>query len=373
MTTKWTSLLFIIVIVSDFYYKITQLYDFPNGHINVIVKSLVGVFMTYSMYKARAPIMGSSKLIGTFFICSLISLSIAPSEQFFYGIFLIGKYSFCALAFLYFLKSKVNSSKTLLTTIKAFVYINAAVIFLGLLFEVELFSTYNLYRFGFNGLLKSTSTATYFYLTIAAYSLFTLGINKQNTPFLLVIGFSSLMVGSKTLFISYFVLLTLALLRKFNPNGKGLLKNNWQTGILLFIIASGLAVFYINQNKTLNKVAINDGLVSAIFSYRNEAFVNAIYQVNEHFSVWHYFFGGLATGIKPPELGLIDLFLNLGVFGTMSFLAIFVVNFPRFQSFEGRAFFLLTLSIIFFRGNFFYYPSVAFLTFMLLKPLISSK
>ena len=122
----------------------------------------------------------------------------------------------------------------------------------------------------------------------------------------------------------------------------------------------------------LSSVYNDDGLISAFFSYRNTVFSDAVIQIKEQFSAIQYLFGNLASQIRRPELALADLFINLGVIGTITFLSLLFVNIPK--KLPKRVIFLCSyiLLITLLRGNFFYYPTVLFFSVIFINAIIRS-
>lgn len=310
-----------------------------------------------------------------FFICASINLMMFPSVNFFEGTYLFLKHVFSVIVVFYFLKMhKQNNATLLFSAVEGFAYFNLLLILTGYIFSIDLFATYDMYRFGYNGVFKSTSTASYFYMCFLAYY-YVKHINKKdNIPLLITILASSIMVGSKTLFISSALFIFLYTFDKRQLMSKRPIKKQdlFLVSIALLIIGFVSAFLYINNNTLLSSVYNDDGLISAFFSYRNTVFSDAVIQIKEQFSAIQYLFGNLASQIRRPELALADLFINLGVIGTITFLSLLFVNIPK--KLPKRVIFLCSyiLLITLLRGNFFYYPTVLFFSAIFINAIIRS-
>ncbi|MGF1555751.1 MAG: hypothetical protein ACFCUF_06075 [Paucihalobacter sp.] len=217
-------------------------------------------------------------------------------------------------------------------------------------------------RFGYNGIFKSTSEASYFYMFT-----FILYLNKKQSVkqhFLLaLIIVSSLMVGSKTLyfylFVSFIYMLVLFLTRRVNLKPAALFSI-----ISGMFIISGFVImkFILPLNYRLYALYQEDGFITLFFSLRDKLLLNAIEIIEQHYSLINYLFGGMAFVPKTTELGIVDLFITFGVIGIIIYFYFLKLNFPKLNNSNVKVLGTIILASIVLRGNFFYFPSVIFLS-----------
>ncbi|MAN28514.1 MULTISPECIES: hypothetical protein [Mesonia] len=234
------------------------------------------------------------------------------------------------------------------------IVINSIIIILGLIFQLDYLSTYHGGRFGYNGLFMASSISTYFYITAFIYYL-----NKYKLQVLSRIDWwlaiaASCFIGTKSVYLSLFFI--------FGYLGFTFIRNR-RTKILLTILLVLLVIIggYIFLSSGIFKTIVKeDGWVTAILSHRNQALQEyTLPYIEQNWSIFNYFVGGIDSPGIRPQLEYIDLFLFFGIIGVIVFAYTFIKSFFTFKvNSLLLKMFLLLFAVTFVAGNFFYNASV---------------
>lgn len=358
--SKFTALFFVIIIITDFYYKYLLYNSSETIKLLLVTKFLIGTFLVTIIIYFKQLDRKNYFYLSLLFICSIIGLLIQGGSTMYESIYLFSKYAFGIITMLFFFKcyERLNTSY-IKKVVLALVLLNFACIVVGFIFSIHVFETYYGNRFGYNGIFKSTSTASYFYMFALVFYL----LNKHKTiityTLISIIVFSSFFVGSKTLiaFIGITAIITLGHFIALKQN----LINKRLFYVLYALIIPILAWYvlktYIVLNSTLSEVLTKDGMLSAIFSYRDILFIDSMQSVQEHFGFLNYIFGGGSHINNFPQMALADLFLSFGIIGMVVYLRLVIYNFPKINNKQATVAFLVIAMSIVLRGNFLYYPS----------------
>jgi len=354
---------FVLIIISDFHYKIISTYGIVGTKLTLPIKLLIGVFL--SCYLILKKLLDNKKLIylSLFGLVIFVRLISQNEWHFEREIYIIGQYVFGVIVFLFFSNSYHHLDfRALEKFLYLIVLLNFVCIILALIFDLQLFKTY-FSRFGYNGILKSTSTASYFYMFTVLYLLVKKDKNKQLNLLLLIALLSAFLVGSKTLYAFIAIVFIVYLLRYINQKQRYVNSTIFYLISAVILIVLGLYLFIplISLNKTLHKVLINDSVVSAFFSYRNKHVVNAFFEVTTNYDLSNYLFGGLSKVTRLTEVAVVDVFLNFGAIGAVVFFVLFFKNMPHINNPILKTFLIVIFCLIMLRGNFFYFPSVIYL------------
>ena len=357
------ALFFVLVILTDFYYKYSLLTNIELPKTLFYLKATIAiVLLLISLIQIKFS--DYKKALFVFIaviVCCVLSFLFSDINDIDRYLYILQQYFFGMIVFFFFLNYWKNIElKYLSKTLKTIVWLNLVLILIGFLFDFYLFKTYS-FRFGYDGLFKSTSVATYFYMFSL---LFFINQKKSLANILIFVSIivSSLMVGSKSLY-AFLLVIALYFIAK---RGVFLMKNKKvYYGIFISavtVLGALLVKPLFSLNTTLKNVLDEHGLITAIFSYRDVLVKNAIQQVDENFTIASYLFGGVFYIQKLTQVALVDLFVTFGIIGSLIFLYFLTINFPKIHN-KNLKFVLVSIGVvILLRGNFFYYPSEIFIS-----------
>lgn len=362
-----------LTVLTDFHYKYSLRYnlEFPSELVYLkLVMGLTLLILSLNMFKFKTHKKAYITVIGIV-LCSLFGLMISDYENWSSIIYILGQYFFGLLVFFFFVNYyKYLKVKYLIKLLEVLLWSNLLFILTGYFFEILLFKTYG-GRFGYDGIFKSTSVASYFYM----FSL-VLFLNQKESRYNYLLLFniiiSSLLVGSKTLYAFLIVVLLYFVAIK----GVRLIKSKkvfWVSFIGTVAVSSILLLQpLLSLNIVLKRVLEDHGVLTAIFSYRDVLVKKAFIQVNENFTITNYLFGGLEHIHKLAQVALVDLFLSFGLLGGSLTLYFLYLNFPIIQN-KSVKFMLYGIGVmILLRGNFLYYPSELFISMTIFAVLLKT-
>jgi len=372
------SLYFVLVVVTDFYYKYSVVNNIDLFRYSFLLKLIIGIsLVSFSCFSLK--LVDYKKTCVIFFLlvlCSIISI-INIDERVRYSVLYIqGQYFFGIIVSFFFFKFyKKIVYKYLETTLEVILWINLVLIVVGSFYGTPLFKTYiHGTRFGYSGLFKSTSVATYFYMF--GFILFFLKRkSKYNYLLLLNVIMALLFIGSKSSYLFLF-LVTLFLI------GKAILNTNRIKKLKLFfgffvtisiVIAVVIFKVIISLNPVLKEVFETHGVVTAFFSYRDHLVTDVLLIVKEKYKLMNYLFGGIEHVPRLTEVAIIDLLITFGVVGGGLFGYIFVHNFPKIKKLEMKFMLCIIGLIIMLRGDFFYFPSVVYMALAIFALIVKAE
>ncbi len=249
-----------------------------------------------------------------FFLSSLIIYGVSEKGFVFTWFILFSKLILPLLLFDFLLRINSGYESVIFKTLLLIISIQTIIVFIAIVFDLNVFRTYGGSRFGFSGLLYAQNEATFYY---ALASLFTFKYwqNTQNRYILiLLIGvfLSLFLLGTKSVFIftsSFFVFLGFyyQLYRK---------SYFWIGGVVILVISSfflyklGVVEYYVSQ-------ANEKGWLYMITSMRNVLIAERLPVVFENWHWYNYLFGGVNPVTSFVEMDIIDLFLYGGIVGSL--------------------------------------------------------
>lgn len=195
--------------------------------------------------------------------------------------------------------------------------------FLGFIFQIHIFRTYPYGgRFGYNGLLQKSITASYFYTAALYFFYLKYKYNPSVTYFLcflfLVIG--ALILGTKVIFLSLFLL---SIYIFFDQ--KLYLKKYFYIvcGVLLFLMVTfqnSIKGFVSNQMSSMINFYENSDFITFISSFRNLIFKENYEFYVQKWNFYNYLFGGKFPNYKLFEMSVFDLVIMFGFIGGIYFI-----------------------------------------------------
>ncbi len=302
------SALLLLFFISEAYGKITIIYFQDKSEIAKYIKLVVLIFFAVALIQEKKDLFKITLLccfigIGQFFLKDGFSLDILTSYV---------KLLFPLLLFFYFNHHK-NDVKTRALGFKMFeivLLINCCLILIGFVFDINLFSTYRGSRFGFNGLLITSATGSYFYAIALFYLLVKYKRQFFKKPLVLLAVACAFLLGTKVGYIAILAVVISFLIHFISIKKK-------KAALLILAIASVSAlagyVFFFKFG-LFNKIRVEDGLISSILSYRDDLLVETtLPYIQEYWGPIHYIFGGITALHIRSQLGFVDVFLYWGI------------------------------------------------------------
>ena len=359
------ALIFLLLVLSEFIYKICIKEHWHEFKISAGLKTLLQLFFVVQI--ARSNYKKLILIVLLVIIFMLGQVGWVPLGQFIKNTWFLDKYLFVLLVLTYV--STISGVKQyyplLFQIFEIFMVLNSIFIVIGFVFDLDYFSTYYGHgkRFGLNGMILRSGASTYIYW-IALFYFFTACFVKRRKKYwqLIIVLLASLLIGTKAMFIAYFFLgvLLLLLFRKH--------KNKWW---LLAIAMAGIVGAYffkdalewvMLQSPSLRQVYNERGLFSAVVSLRDQhLFEEMLPLIREKWTWRNYLFGGGYNMHYRSQFGMLDLFYFFGIVGTMAYLFIFGKLFCTFKKNLVTVTFIIgTFVLMAFSANFFYETILAF-------------
>lgn len=370
-----------LVLAADFNYKLVERTSHALPNINPQIKFLTALLMcpfficNINTVKHYLSIICLLLLLA----CSFFSLDFF-NPMFYAKIYVHAQYGYGLISILFcFIFYKQLEPSLLKKLLYAVVVINFICIILGMVFDIKVFSTYY-FRAGYNGFFKGTSEASYFYMFALVY-FFQNRVDKYAKICLLICLISAFLVGSKTLILfvvgMLFILGLKYVIKWMNKTASAGKKFGIILTAFLTMCVIALAVLFVfegvlTSNSILNQVYVDEGVWTMLFSFRDLHIKEVFQTISQNYSILHVLFGGVFLLPRLTEMGLIDLLLNFGFLGAISYLLILKTYFPKIKESNLKCFLALILMVIFFRGNFLYHPSVVFLSSLVLMLVLNS-
>ncbi|MAN58485.1 MAG: hypothetical protein CMC08_01465 [Flavobacteriaceae bacterium] len=348
---------------------------------------LLSLFISFFVLEAVNKIAGegsdlrqyTSIIKGVWFGLLAILLMFYSERKFYYGVlallvcFAIGQFTldtpftansilifgkFLFPLFLFQVTSALSISDTakrkLLTLFEWIIIGNSLLVIAAALLSIDVLSTYQGKRFGYNGLFAAVSTSSYIYILALFYFLTKHGHQVlKNLKFWIVIG-ACLLMGTKSIFLAL-GFASLYILWVFPLRFKWIY---YTVGALIFL---SISYYFFFESGLFNIIRKNDGLLSAILSYRNELLVEYTWPyITEKWSYLNYIFGGTNNYNLRSQIGLIDTLFFWGLGGAVLFVAMYLKTLLTFTVNAPIASFLIFLALVVsLAGNFFTYSLVA--------------
>ncbi|MGJ8591427.1 MAG: hypothetical protein ACSHXF_02695 [Aquaticitalea sp.] len=238
---------------------------------------------------------------------------------------------------------------------KIFVSVNLLVILTGIVFDIEVFHTYQYGRSGYNGLLLSQGLTPYVYMSATV-----LFWDKKDYVMLTLVMIASILSGIKGVYLGEFILV--ALLLYFSKSISN--TNKLRFGIVSLVVFILVTTIIFTTSK-FQQVIEEDGILSAIFSYRTDNLMEIIETSPK--DSYNYFIGVIGLETVRLEMQLIDILMFFGILGFLVFIYFMhAVYIDIVKSKNSKAFFIAALSLSLLSGNLFYIPMSILLFFLTL-------
>ena len=347
-------LLLIVFYVTEAYSKIIANYSGEYSLLPRYVKLItVGyIFISLFIYQ-RKRLLKHIFVLVFFFIIGQFQIDCGFS---FNSILTIGRYLFPIILFLFFFdtKSGVNNKKMIFKSFEMILLINSILIFLGVIFKIELFQTYSASRFGYNGLLLTSATSTYVYIITIFYFLLSFNENIKVNWRITTILLSSLLIGTKAIYLIVFIVFIYFAFIKVKSKYK-----YWFVALSV-LLTSFIGYLFFFKFGRFNQIRLNKGLLSSVLSYRNELLLeDTIPFIKQKWTYLNYMFGGVCEFDTRSEMGIIDVIYFWGFIGGALYLWTYYKTYFTFKIDGLIIVFILALFIIIsLAGNFFFYATI---------------
>ena len=231
--------------------------------------SILISFVSLTKFRKRM-LLFLSILTLLFFVGQYTFLPIGLEEHLFKNFIFHSRYLFIfSILLFYDGLDAIPINKSVLKTFEWIIVVNTLAIFGGFILDIDMLSSYQGDRFGFNGFFIVPSIATFFYAISLSYLAFNLKKNNQYKLFFMAVLVACLLVGTKALLL--FVAATLAhlfLIHKMYLSKKFYILLA-ASGALLILFREPLQAFFKKTFAVLLNVYQESGFITMVTSYRN--------------------------------------------------------------------------------------------------------
>ncbi|WP_298418041.1 hypothetical protein [uncultured Kordia sp.] len=212
-----------------------------------------------------------------------------------------------------FIKDKKHFVDRVYKMIEYVLVFNAIFVVIGLIFDLNYFKSYPYTgRFGYDGLFFTRAYLSYLYMFIIVLQYKKFIVTKQygKLAFFVIL---ALILGKKSM---YLFLIFMVLLHIFYISKSKILKTVFGLGIASIVIfGKSILVLVVKRMPFWNRVYEESGLLSVIFSYRNNTVERLSTFITEEWNILNYIFGGVDFSNYHTEMELVDVFSFFGIFG----------------------------------------------------------
>ena len=345
--------------------------------------SILISFVSLTKFRKRM-LLFLSVLTLLFFVGQYTFLPIGLEEHLFKNFIFHSRYLFIfSILLFYDGLDAIPINKNVLKTFEWIIVVNTLAIFGGFILDIDMLSSYQGDRFGFNGFFIVPSIATFFYAISLSYLAFNLKKNNQYKLFFMAVLVACLLVGTKALLL--FVAATLAHLFLIH---KMYLRKKFYillaaSGALLILFREPLQAFFKKTFAVLLNVYQESGFITMVTSYRNiNLKTDLVNMADAHWGFVNYLAGGTNFTKYRVEFDFIDVLLFFGIAGGGLYLVYYFRHIIRFSELRrfGKIQIGFLLGIGFLSGTFFNNAPVAIYTIVLVtffsiknKKILNSK
>ncbi|MFD1062569.1 hypothetical protein ACFQ1Q_04865 [Winogradskyella litorisediminis] len=332
----------LIILASEFFTKILILSENLPYRVSTFVKLGLGLYLFFYIYKKN---LWWHKILKFLYFLTIIFIvgqlfflfkNNTSKTDLLNNLFTFSTYIFLPL-FVVCVENEKTHEIVLrnVISIKVAAFINLPIILFSLIVPFEIFRSYPLTdRFGFNGFLGFSSSASFFYIAIIIIFFGTYYINKskKNLIFLILHTFISILVGTKTIWfflllvaISYFCFLIKNPLKSF-------FRFLFLIGIIFFLsFREKIELFIVSIFSFAERYYNEYGFLTVILSTRDLYFKQVYNYYISNFSLPTFLFGGINVIKIRVEFEFINMFVFFGLFGTLVYLLIIRYIFYKTQ------------------------------------------
>lgn len=328
---KILSYFIIIILVSEFITKGLITYRFDFYQVSSTTKIIIEILLLVYFFKNRLWTNKYSKFtlyIILFFIIGQLFTTINSEftyENILNNIFTLNTYLYLPLLAICVLHRDVkeiiiNNIKI----IKKIALINSFAIVTGLISGIELFRSYpNSQRFGYNGLIGFSSSASFFYIAVIAI-LYVEFIKKKTLPnilFLISQLLFSIIVGTKTIWFFIILLSIIHFCIIIKKPYRHIFQSLGLIALTLFLIFRKKVELFIVSLFNFGEYYYNKhGFITVITSTRDLYLKKVWYHYLDSGTIYNALFGGMNVFKIRVEFEFINMFIFFGFVGMFTYL-----------------------------------------------------
>lgn len=290
------------------------------------------------------------------FCLGQLFLGSTPNEDVILTLF---KYLFPILLYLFFneiLKSGTNQ-KALFAVFEWIIFLNSIIIIGAFLLDIKWLSTYRFSRFGYNGLIYASAASTYVYIIALYYFLIKILHKKasgRDYTMAIVVLLATFLIGTKTLYLGIFFILSLLFWKVCNPRYR-----KWLIAMVILLLIFGGYYFFYGAT-FFGKITKKEGFLTSLLSYRNILFETRTFPfIADNWNFGNFLFGGISDIKTRSQMSIVDVFYFWGFIGGVVYLFLYLKSYFRHKlSVTDWAFFIFTACITILAGNFFLYATI---------------
>lgn len=332
--------------------------EYTTGIYSIVPRFIkLGVMIVIGIYLFMQKDYKFFKIIFALLLCYTIGqyfLDISYSNN---SILVLGRYVYPLILFRYFTLLKLDKSQKefFFLVFENLIILNSILIFIGLIFDMPLFKTYSGDRFGYNGLLLTSSTSSYVYIITLFYFVLRYKSKPKVDYKLIIVLLACVFVGTKSVYLVFLATIFYVIGSSFTSK-----RNKIISAIIFFIICGCSFYFLFYKVEFFSTLREERGLLSVFLSFRDILLVRDLMPyINENWTFINYLFGGVHDISTQSEMGFIDLFYYWGIIGGILYLVIYYNSYFTFKFNYILWFFITALTfVIFIAGNFFFYSTI---------------
>lgn len=315
-----------LLVILGFFTKLMKKQFGLTEHIiypSTLIKILIfGLFFMFLITQQKRKHLLWLVVLVTIFSLGLLSDSLNGFPIFYYDrLNYLSKYIFALVAFWNFNNLFSNPiTKTMIEMLKKIGVVNAIFLVLGILLQIEIFSTYPFSsRHGYDGIISLQGEATFFYMFLISVTYIEWIQKKEESWKLIIFVISALLAGTKALLLFVFLLTLIHIL--FVCKDKILKLSTILTLIAGLFFSNFLMKFIVKIFPYAQNLIAEHGLMAFVTSERNLLFLEAKGFISNNWSTMNYLFGGINYSEHRVEFEPVDVFLFFGSVGIILFLS----------------------------------------------------
>ena len=235
-------------------------------------------------------------------------------------------YIFIIILCLNTIKSKNKLITSVLYLIEVFLFTNALLMWLGFIFDIDLFKSYaRSSRFGYDGVFNKVNETSYLYILYVTHLYVKCIINNSKRYFLVFIILTSLLIGTKMV-ILFLILLTLFHFLIMHKHKNIFRILSLAGGLVFLFFFKPVITFFFDLFPFWDHLQEKYELLTLLFSKRDLLLYNNIDYTQQQWSAINYFIGGPFYNNKfaLTQMDGPDLIVFFGILGSALYLFLFL-------------------------------------------------
>lgn len=342
---------------SDAGNKILQYYAYTNAEahqeqksISIYVRALFEIFFLIIsivfINRKRLNLLILLIFLFIVFIVGQVTYYLNSSFEFNIGenILIFNKYIFIFLVYsgIYKIINDREKLNKLILILENIFVLNSILIFIGLIFNINLFKSYysQYFRYGYDGLIPAINEASLFYIIAVGYFYYKKYILHEKSYKFYIVFIASLLLGSKAIIIFNVFLLIHHLFS--GANRKQIINS-------VLILSGTIFLFFLFITSQLGKkvfgvffyIVKKQGILTMLLTGRDYSLKIRLAKNIEYWNVINYLFGGQDQTRFLIEMDIVDLFLFFGFWGVVIYFYLLFKSIFNFQHFLKFTYFFI--------------------------------